>query len=219
MKRGAFMVMLLVSPLITLSKPKAQEQDFEFIVEKYINESFQSVPGYPGVNLGLSQDYSQRICSKYRDKLPDKTFKKVAELEKASIKYPSYFKGDWMVIMEKGDWKRVEGLVKSGRGFRAGKLQTDPDNVKAFANCQACHMLEKKELVGGNFGPPLTNYGKTRGITPEVIKYTYEKIYNSWAYVPCSSMPRYGSKGLLSPEQIADLVHYLLSPESPINKD
>lgn len=198
---------------------QSSQEDFNLIVERYIRESFAPVPGYPGVNLGLAQDYSQSMCSKYRDNLPPEIYKKVKTLEKATIKYPSYFDGDWKVIMEKGDWRRVAPLAKSGRGFRAGKLVTDPADIRAFGNCQACHMLEKTEIVGGNFGPPLTNYGKLRGNSPEVIKYTYEKIYNSWAYVPCSSMPRYGYHGLLSPEQIADFVHYLISPDSPINKD
>ncbi len=214
---------LLCIPFIPEAKEKVKKEptkgeDFELVVERYIRESFEPVPGYPGVNLGLSQDYSQQMCSKYRDNLPEEVWKSITELERSTIKYPSYFNGDWMVIMEKGDWKRVAPLAKSGRGFRAGKLQTDPADIRAFGNCQACHMLEKTEVVGGNFGPPLTNYGKQRQITPEVIKYTYEKIYNSWAYVPCSSMPRYGFHGLLSPEQIADFVHYLLSPDSPINK-
>lgn len=198
---------------------KGSEEDFNLVVERYIRESFASVPGYPGVNLGLAQDYSQSMCSKYRDNLPPEISKKVEAIEKATIKYPSYFNGDWNVIMEKGDWKRVAPLAKSGRGFRAGRLVTDPADIRAFGNCQACHMLEKAEVVGGNLGPPLTHYGKLRGSSPEIIKYTYEKIYNSWAYAPCSNMPRYGYHGLLSPEQIADFVHYLLSPDSPINKD
>ncbi|MFN3599678.1 MAG: sulfur oxidation c-type cytochrome SoxX [Aquificaceae bacterium] len=223
MKKALFTIacfVLLVPMETKAQKAKKEEpkEDLDLVVEKYIRESFASVPGYPGVNLGLGQDYSQAMCSKYRDELPSKVFEKVREIEKATIKYPSYFNGDWNVIMEKGDWKRAAALAKSGRGFRAGKLVIDPADIRAFGNCQACHMLEKTEVVGGNFGPPLTHYGKLRGTSPEVIKYTYEKIYNAWASVPCSSMPRFGYHGLLSPEQIADFVHYLLSPDSPINK-
>ncbi|MEN3027949.1 MAG: sulfur oxidation c-type cytochrome SoxX [Aquificaceae bacterium] len=212
-------VFLTLAPLVVDAQKKSrkQEENIEPLVEKYIRESFEPVPGYLGVNLGMAQDYSQKMCSKHKDKLPPKVSEEVRSIEQSTIKYPSYFNGDWMIIMEKGDWKRVAPFAKSGRGFRAGKLLTDPVDLRAFGNCQACHMLEKAEVVGGNFGPPLTHYGK-RGITPEVIKYTYEKIYNAWAYVPCSSMPRYGYHGLLSPEQIADFVHYLLSPDSPINK-
>ncbi|MFN3947725.1 MAG: sulfur oxidation c-type cytochrome SoxX [Aquificaceae bacterium] len=225
MKKAFFVIscLALLVPMETKAQKqrkeaKQQKEDFDLVVERYIRESFASVPGYPGVNLGLMQDYSQAMCSKYKDEPPPKVFDNIREIEQATMKYPSYFNGDWNVIMEKGDWKRVAPLAKSGRGFRAGKLVTDPADIRAFGNCQACHMLEKTEVVGGNFGPPLTHYGKIRGTSPEVIKYTYEKIYNAWAYVPCSSMPRFGFHGLLSPEQIADFVHYLLSPDSPINK-
>lgn len=220
--RARFMLFVLLSllPLAVDAQKrpkKQQEESIEPLVERYIRESFEPVPGYIGVNLGLSQDYSQKMCSKYKDKPPAQVMEVIRKLEQATIKYPSYFTGDWMALMERGDWKRVAPLAKSGRGFRAGKLLTDPVDLRAFGNCQACHTLEKTEVVGGNLGPSLTHYGK-REITPELIKYTYEKIYNSWAYVPCSSMPRYGYHGLLSPEQIVDFVHYLLSPDSPINK-
>ena len=69
----------------------------------------------------------------------------------------------------------------------------------------------------GNVGPGLTRYGVQRGSSEETAKYTYEKIYNAWAYVPCSNMPRLGATGHLTPEQIADLVAYLVDPQSPLN--
>ena len=42
-------------------------------------------------------------------------------------------------------------------------------------------------------------------------------IYNSWAYFPCTVMYRFGAQGLLTPEEIADVVAYLLDPESDFN--
>jgi L-cysteine S-thiosulfotransferase len=70
----------------------------------------------------------------------------------------------------------------------------------------------------GNVGPALTAYGTQRGNSEPIAKLTYERIYNGWAYAPCSNMPRLGATGHLTPEQITHLVAYLIDPESPINK-
>ncbi len=74
------------------------------------------------------------------------------------------------------------------------------------------------EINVGNVGPSLTGYGKQRGNSEAVVKYTYEKIYNAWTYFPCSNMPRLGATKHLTPEQITHMVAYLLDPQSPINK-
>ena len=69
-----------------------------------------------------------------------------------------------------------------------------------------------------NIGPSPKNYCVQRGSSEEIAKFTYEKIYNAWAYFPCSNMPRLGASGHLKPEQIVHLVAYLIDPASPINK-
>jgi L-cysteine S-thiosulfotransferase len=61
-------------------------------------------------------------------------------------------------------------------------------------------------------------YGAQRGNSDVVIRYTYEKIYNAWAYYPCSNMPRLGHNGYLTPEQIAHVVAYLVDLQSPVNR-
>ena len=61
-------------------------------------------------------------------------------------------------------------------------------------------------------------YGKLRGNSEAIVKYTYDKIYNAQAFSACSNMPRFGHNGILKPEQIADLVGLLLDPQSPVNK-
>jgi len=66
-------------------------------------------------------------------------------------------------------------------------------------------------------GPSLIGYGTLRGMGEEIIKHTYEKLYNAQAFVACSHMQRLGHNGVLKPEQIADITAYLLSPESPVN--
>src|SRR5204862_1537607 len=84
-------------------------------------------------------------------------------------------------------------------------------------NCYACHQLTKTELSYGTLGPSLSEYGKQRDFKPEAVKAAYEKIYNSHAALPCSTMPRFGANKILTIEQIKDAVALLMSPESPVN--
>jgi sulfur-oxidizing protein SoxX len=67
-------------------------------------------------------------------------------------------------------------------------------------------------------GPSLTGYGAQRGHSEAIARFTYEKIYNAWVYLPCSNMPRLGANGHLTPEQITHLVAYLIDPASPLNR-
>jgi len=99
---------------------------------------------------------------------------------------------------------------------RGEKLFGDPQKGgrSRRGNCYACHCGDPQILACGNIGPSLRGYGK-RGIDP---KDTYIKIYNSWAVVPCSVMPRLGYHGVLTPEEIADIVAYMHDPDSPLNK-
>jgi len=99
---------------------------------------------------------------------------------------------------------------------RGEKLFGDPKKGgrSRRGNCYACHCGDPQILACGNIGPSLRGYGK-RGIDP---KDTYIKIYNSWAVVPCSVMPRLGYHGVLTPEEIADIVAYMHDPNSPLNK-
>jgi sulfur-oxidizing protein SoxX len=67
-------------------------------------------------------------------------------------------------------------------------------------------------------GPSLLEYGKIRRFSEAEAKVAYDKIYNSHATFPCSLMPRFGTNGVLTIEQIKDLVALLMSPESPVNR-
>lgn len=85
-------------------------------------------------------------------------------------------------------------------------------------NCYACHSLTQAELSFGTLGPPLNGYGRLRGASEAIVKYTYDKVYNSQRFTACSNMPRFGSNAILTPEQIADVVALLLDPKSPVNQ-
>jgi sulfur-oxidizing protein SoxX len=157
----------------------------------------------------LQQDEVQRVCSEYNG---DRTLPKdVAErLEKAqleTIKYPA--DGKYL-----GDWKAGERIAQTGVGMQF----SDTAGSAAGGNCYACHELTKAELAFGTIGPSLYNFGKIRGYTPEMQKYTFGKVYNSEAYSACSNMPRFGHKGILTEQQIKDVVALLMDPSSPVNK-
>lgn len=158
----------------------------------------------------LNQDATQKLCSNpftaYSEKNAALREKLQAE-NQASIKYPA--DGKMM-----GDWKNGEKIAQSGRGL----TWTDKADTVNGGNCYNCHQITKEELSYGTIGPSLYNYGKLRGNSEDVVKYTWGKIYNAKATNLCSLMPRAGAKGVLSEAQIRDLVALLLDPESPVNK-
>lgn len=178
------------------------------LAEKMVFEAFTASPAH---KKRLVQDRSQQICSKVGDeKLTQSESAEVVKLARASIKYPASGK---LV----GDWKTGDKLAHNGAGdrIRRGKVEKRKENG---ALCQNCHGLAPGEINVGNVGTSLTGYGKQRGNSEAIAKYTYEKIYNAWVYYPCSNMPRLGATGHLTPEQITHMVAYLIDPRSPINK-
>ena len=78
--------------------------------------------------------------------------------------------------------------------------------------------MSHKEIAYGTIGPSLQDYGKVRGNSDEIVKYTWGKIYNAKAYNACSNMPRNGDAEILTEQQMKHLMAFLLDPESPVNK-
>jgi sulfur-oxidizing protein SoxX len=194
---------LIAAGCATFPDPATTRQ----IAEKMISEDF-SAPA-PALLKRLVQDRSQRICSKIGDaKLTQEEAAEVVKLARDSIKYPF---GKLV-----GDWKVGDKLAHDGAGDRiqGGRLEKRNENGGL---CQNCHALAPGEINVGNVGPGLTGYGAQRGNSEAVAKLTYERIYNAWAYSPCSNMPRLGANGHLTPEQIAHVVAYLIDPASPVN--
>ena len=178
------------------------------IAEKMVSEGFTASPEHA---KRLVQDKSQQICSKIGGaELTQAEADEVLKLARASIKYPASGK---LV----GDWKAGDKLAHDGAGDRIsrGRLEKRKENGGL---CQNCHALAAGEINVGNVGPSLTGFGAQRGNSAAIVKYTYDKIYNSWANVPCSNMPRLGATGHLTPEQITHMVAYLIDPQSPVNK-
>ncbi len=156
----------------------------------------------------LVQDDTQKTCSIYEGKAPPKDVAQRLEKENlATIKWPA----DGKLV---GDWKSGEKIAQLGQGMQYSDDPTKP----AGANCYACHQLAPQELSYGTMGPSLYHFGKTRGYTDDMRKYAYGKVYNAEAYSACTNMPRFGHKGILTEQQIKDVVALLMDPNSPVNK-
>jgi sulfur-oxidizing protein SoxX len=158
----------------------------------------------------LAQDDNQKFCSdpvaanapanaKKRDAIEAEALK--------SVKWPA--DGQWL-----GDWKEGEKVAQSGRGL----TWTDPAGMVNGGNCYNCHQITPSEISFGTIGPSLLGYGKTRGMSEETLRYTWSKIYNGKSSNACSNMPRGGHMGIITAQQIKDLMALLLDPASPVNK-
>ncbi len=158
----------------------------------------------------LKQDPTQELCSNPITAHSEKNAalrEKLQAANEATIKYPA--DGKMM-----GDWKNGEKIAQSGKGL----TWSDKAGAPNGGNCYNCHQITKKELSYGTIGPSLYNYVKQRGNSEEIVKYTWGKIYNAKATNLCSLMPRAGAMGILTEDQIRDLVALLLDPESPVNQ-
>ncbi len=191
---------LIIAALLSVAfNPAAADSKFVANLDKVVAESFK--PG-PGQDMSrLVQDETQKVCSETRNNPSAAQAAAINAREAATIKYPASGK-----LM--GDWKNGEKLVKDGFGMRIGNIEPDKaDRQKGGngGNCYACHALDPKEVAAGNLGPSLTGYGALRGS-------------NTQATVACSNMPRVGHNGILTPEQVADVTAYLVSPESSLNQ-
>ncbi len=170
-----------------------------------------SFKGSPSAKLDrLDQTPLQTACteaSRNNKPLDEKLRDQLQAAALASVKYPA--DGKYL-----GDWKKGEAIAQNGRGLQF----TDKVGDVAGGNCYACHQIDKKEIAHGNIGPPLTNYGKLRGQTEPILKYTWARIWNSHSFNACANMPRFGDAGILTEAQIKDVMALLLDPASPVNQ-
>ncbi len=156
----------------------------------------------------LDQSELQRECSVYAEEpMPKPLAEKLERAAMATVKYPA--DGKYL-----GDWKKGESIAQTGRGLQ----YSDRANAVNGGNCYACHQIDKKEMSYGNIGPTLRNYGKVRGMSEPILKYTWAKIWNAHAYTACSQMPRFGDAGILTEAQMKDVMALLLDPASPNNQ-
>ncbi|MEN3296832.1 MAG: L-cysteine S-thiosulfotransferase [Burkholderiales bacterium] len=184
----------------------AVDTDYGKAAMALLKSDFKS-KGPATIERMVNQDEAQALCSEYTKDLPKE---KAATLEAAQLKAVKY-PGDGKYL---GNWKAGEAIAQNGRGMQS----SDKAGSTNGGNCYACHQLTKEEISFGNIGPSLYHYGKLRGQSEEILKYTWAKIYNAQAFNACSAMPRFGHKGILDEKQIKDVMALLLDPASPVNK-
>lgn len=158
----------------------------------------------------LNQSELQQVCSDAAmsgKDLPKDVRERLEKQQMATIKYPA--DGKFL-----GDFKSGERIAQTGVGLQWSDSATTVNG----GNCYACHELAPQEISYGNIGPSLKGYGKLRGNSEAVVKYTWGKIWNTHAYNACSQMPRFGDAGILTEAQIKDVMALLLDPNSPVNK-
>jgi sulfur-oxidizing protein SoxX len=170
-----------------------------------INSSFRD-RGIARVDR-LSQNELQKVCTETGNNPPREAREWLERTALATVRYPT--DGRWL-----GDYKQAERIAQSGLGLQ----WSDRADTPAGGNCYACHQLTRSEISYGNIGPSLYNYGRLRGSSEKVMRYTWAKIWNPHASSACSSMPRFGDAGVLTEEQIKHLMALLFDPESPVNR-
>ena len=199
---GALIIVLLPAASASAQGPVIDSARMQTAVK----QSWTQAP--PEWQTRLTQDETMAACSQYRNNPPRAVAEAIVAREKASIKYPA----DGKLV---GDWKKGQKLAQSGYG---GRFTDYPPRTENGGNCYACHQLSSEELSFGTLGPSLLEYGKSRKFSEAGVKAVYDRIYNPQAAVACASMPRLGANGHLSIEQIKDLVAYVMSSDSPVNK-
>lgn len=157
----------------------------------------------------MVQDELQKACSVVGGGKPDgQTLAALSATARESITYP-----EGGIVL--GDWNKGRELSWSGFGYRLGSNPDNHERREPGGNCYNCHQMAT-DRDGGTIGPSLTGYGKVRGTSEAMLKYVYDVIYNAHAFFPCTNMPRMGHT--LSSQQIADIMAYVLDPESPVNQ-
>ena len=163
----------------------------------------------------LTQDESNRVCSEAAGAALDE--KLAASIEAANLKTVR-FPADGKLI---GNWAEGEKIAQNGRGLTWTDKAADANG----GSCYNCHQISKAELSYGSIGPSLYNYGKLRGVSdpaaPDskpIVDYTWGKLWNAKAYNACSGMPRFGHAGILTEQQLRDVMALLLDPKSPVNQ-
>lgn len=156
----------------------------------------------------LKQDSTQALCSLHAPAMPaGEAASKALAANQASVKFPA--DGKFL-----GDWKRGQAIAEEGTGFQYSDDPAKPSG----GNCYACHQLDKQQVAYGTIGPSLYNYGKNRGQSEPVLKLAWSMINDMKGYSLCSAMPRFGAKGVLTEQQIKDVMALLFDPASPVNQ-
>ena len=207
MKNKTLALFLTAAGLLAACATRLPDAEADRRAEAAYEQAFAN-SGRADMIARLQQDETQQLCTRYRSNPPKEVADKIEKSQLPGIQYPASGK-----LM--GDWRQGEKIAQDGWGLRF--TDNDPKRPNG-GNCYACHRLSPQELSFGTIGPSLYQFGKQRGTSEAIQRYTYGKIYNAQAFAACSNMPRFGHNKVLTEEQITHVVALLLDPESPINK-
>lgn len=182
------------------ARPIAERQ-----IRRVLRQAFPTAP--VAWQSRLTPDATMEICAQWHNHPPKPIADAIKAREATRIRYPD--DGNFL-----GDWRRGEQIAQSGYGLRFTDTDAKRENG---GNCYACHELAPEEVSFGTIGVSLKGYGRIHKSAEQEVRLVYDKIYNSQAVVACSLMPRFGVNGILTIEQIKDLVALLMDPESPVN--
>jgi len=209
MKKRIYIALAAASVALAGCAGSYSSADYDKMAKDVIMKSFK--PTGQSKMEWLNQDAVNLACTEadISGKDIDSAVRKKVEDENMKlIKFPA--DGNYF-----GDWKAGEKLAQSGKG---GTWRDKPGKANG-GNCYNCHKISNTEISYGTLGPSLYQYGKLRGNSEAVVKYTWGKIYNAKAYNACTNMPRFGHAGILTEAQMKDLMAFLLDPNSPVNKN
>ena len=202
-----FLISALASvSLLALPLMAGAEDEIDNALSAIMRSDLRS-KGPATLERAMARDEAQRACSANNGKINSTTASKIQNEQLAAVKYPT--DGKYL-----GNWQEGEKIAQNGRGLQS----SDPVGAPNGGNCYACHQIRKDEIAYGTIGPSLYQYGKLRGDSEGVLKYTWAKIYNAQAFNACSNMPRFGHQQILTEQQLRDVMALLLDPASPVNK-
>ena len=153
---------------------------------------------------------AQYECSKYDylgKPMPEDVSKRIESQSLAAVVPPA--DGKYL-----GDWKAGLEVASDGKGMQWNDKPGSPNG----GNCEACHKLVPNDPSQGDIGPPLVGYGRLRGASDAMLKYTWARIYDSASFNACSYMPPFGAHHILTEQQMKDVMALLFDPNSPVNK-
>jgi sulfur-oxidizing protein SoxX len=200
-------LLLMMAAIVNGCSGTAPDKDYRAEMLKLIESDFTS-KGPVNLEQYLQQDDVQKFCSSLEGQAGEmEALAKIRDSEFKTVKYPA--DGEYL-----GDWMSGNEIANNGKGGQFSDLSGTANG----GNCYGCHKITKEEIAYGNLGPSLYQYGKLRGNSEDIYKYTWAKIYNAQAFIACSNMPRFGHKGILNEQQIKDVMALLLAPDSPVNQ-
>jgi sulfur-oxidizing protein SoxA len=100
----------------------------------------------------------------------------------------------------------------AGEPMRGRRLFLD----RNLGPCTGCHLVQGDDVwPAGNVGPDLSTYGDRK--LPH--DYTFNLIYDARLMFPRTIMPPWGAAGILTPQDIVDIVAFLDTQKGPVSPE